>query len=178
MILFINGAFGVGKTTVAELLVKRIPNSLLYDAEEVGYFLQKILKPIDNPDDFQHLPMWRTLTVTTAQLLRLTYGRTLIMPMTIWHEPYFHEVMTGLRQVEPHLFHLCLTATAKTIRKRLRGRLMMPKAYAWCLQRVGPCVTAFQSPAFAIQIATDEKTPDELVAEILSLLHKQDMTEI
>ncbi len=140
MILFINGAFGVGKTTVAELLVKRIPNSLLYDAEEVGYFLQKILKPIDNPDDCQHLPMWRTLTVTTAQLLRLTYGRTLIMPMTI-----------------------CL---------------MMPKAYAWCLQRVGPCVTAFQSPAFAIQIATDEKTPDELVAEILSLLHKQDMTEI
>ena len=28
MIILINGSFGVGKTTVAELLVKRIPNSL------------------------------------------------------------------------------------------------------------------------------------------------------
>jgi broad-specificity NMP kinase len=27
MIIFINGAFGVGKTTVAELLVSRLPNS-------------------------------------------------------------------------------------------------------------------------------------------------------
>jgi deoxyadenosine/deoxycytidine kinase len=31
MILFINGSFRVGKTTVAEMLVKRISNSLLFD---------------------------------------------------------------------------------------------------------------------------------------------------
>lgn len=36
MIIFINGALGVGKTTVAELLVSRLSNSLLYDPEEVG----------------------------------------------------------------------------------------------------------------------------------------------
>jgi deoxyadenosine/deoxycytidine kinase len=28
MIILINGSFGIGKTTVAELLVNRIPNSL------------------------------------------------------------------------------------------------------------------------------------------------------
>ena len=31
MIILVNGSFGVGKTTVAELLVNRIPNSLLYE---------------------------------------------------------------------------------------------------------------------------------------------------
>jgi thymidylate kinase len=34
MIILINGSFGVGKTTVAELLVKRIPNSLPIPARE------------------------------------------------------------------------------------------------------------------------------------------------
>jgi len=35
VIIFINGSFGVGKTTVAEKLVSRLPDSLLYDPEEV-----------------------------------------------------------------------------------------------------------------------------------------------
>src|SRR5579863_6999232 len=103
MIIFINGAFGVGKTTLAELLVERVENSLLFDAEEVGICLSHIVQPIVAFDDFQDLPMWRTLTVETAKQLRQTYGRTLIMPMTIWHRPYFEEVMAGLRLHEDQL---------------------------------------------------------------------------
>src|SRR6266568_4231951 len=110
MILLINGAFGVGKTTVAEQLMKHLPNSLLFDTEEVGFFLRNIVRPIEKFEDFQDLSMWRRLTITTAQLLRQTYGRTLIMPMTIWYRHYFDEVIAGLRQFEPDLLHFCLTA--------------------------------------------------------------------
>jgi deoxyadenosine/deoxycytidine kinase len=66
MIIFINGSFGVGKSSVAELLIKKVPNSLLFDAEEIGYMLRKIYKHIDNPEDFQDFPAWRDLTVKTA----------------------------------------------------------------------------------------------------------------
>ena len=45
MIVFINGPFGVGKTTVAERLVGRLPGSLLFDAELVGSFLRRIVAP-------------------------------------------------------------------------------------------------------------------------------------
>jgi hypothetical protein len=170
MIIFINGSFGVGKTTVAELLVYRIPNSLLYDPEEVGSCLSNIVRPIDHIDDFQDLTMWRTLTITTAQLLKQTYERTLIIPMTIWYQPYFYEIISGFKQIEPDLFHFCLTAPAKTIYERLDGRRAThkPEAFAWICQRVEQCVDAFQSPTFAMQIVTDKKTPDEIASEILS----------
>jgi uridine kinase len=36
MIIMINGAFGAGKTTVANKLLKLMPNCMLYDPEEVG----------------------------------------------------------------------------------------------------------------------------------------------
>ena len=167
MILFINGSFGVGKTTVAEMLVRHVSNSLLFDAEEVGFFLRNIVRPIESFDDFQDLPMWRTLTISTALLLKKTYGRTLIMPMTIWHRPYFDEVMSGLRQFEPHLYHFCLTASAETIRQRLENRPDSQQAYNWISERIERCVSAFQSPAFAMQIASDDKTPEQIVAEIM-----------
>ncbi|MEO6893276.1 MAG: AAA family ATPase [Ktedonobacteraceae bacterium] len=170
MIIFINGAFGVGKTTVAEQLVARIPNSLLFDAEEVGGFLRTVLKPIDNTDDFQHLPMWRTLTITTARLLKETYGRHLVMPMTIWHRPYFDEIIGGLRAIEPDFYHFCLTATEKTLYERLQARGDSPEVFRWCWKQDEQCLAAFQSPAFAVHIATDDASPTALMAEILGAI--------
>jgi hypothetical protein len=172
MIIFVNGAFGAGKSTTAELLVSRIPHSLLFDAEEVGYFLRNIVGPIEIFDDFQDLPLWRMLTITTTKMLLETYNRTLIMPMTIWYEPYFDEIMTGLRQFEPELFHFCLTAKKETLLERLEGRPHSPEAFAWCGERIDRCIAAFQSPKFAVQIETDQQTPEEVVKEILSIMRR------
>jgi hypothetical protein len=41
-----------------------------------------------------------------------------------------------------------------------------PEVFAWICQRVERCVDAFQSPTFATQIVTDDKTPDEIASEI------------
>jgi hypothetical protein len=170
MIIFINGAFGVGKTTLAEQLVERIENSLLFDAEDVGICLSHIVQPIEAFDDFQDLPMWRTLTIETARQLKQTYRRTLIMPMTIWHRPYFEEVMAGLRQDEDQLYHFCLTASAETIAVRLHLRNYFPETHAFSYEHIEPCVAAFKSPLFAMQLDTEEKTPEELAKEIQGCL--------
>ena len=175
MIILINGSFGVGKTTVAELLVKRIPNSLLYDPEVVGSCLSHVVRPFEQFEDFQDLPMWRTLTITTAQLLKQTYKRTLVVPMTLWYEPYFHEIISGLKQFEPDLLHFCLTASAQTIFERLEVRRSehTQEDYSWICQRVEGCVDAFQSAAFAMHIGTERRIPDEIASEILNHLHKE-----
>lgn len=168
MMLFINGSFGVGKTAVAERLVARLPGSLLYDPELVGASLRRIVQAIDSPEDFQDIPLWRPLTVATARMLRETYERDLIIPMTIWRADYFEEIVGTLRRSEPELYHFCLTARAETIYARLRERGAEPGWWEW--ERVERCVNAFHSPFFARHLPTDDKTLEEIVQEILAVV--------
>ncbi len=170
MIIFINGAFGVGKTTTAELLAARLPNSLFFDAEMVGYFLRRIIPASEQPDDFQNLPMWRTLTIATAHQLRQNYGWTLVMPMSIWHRPYFDEILGGLRAAGEEIHHFCLTATMETLEARIRAS---NEAIEWRLAHAERCIAAFQTPAFATQVPTDGKTPETIVEKILARLPRE-----
>jgi len=92
--------------------------------------------------------------------------------MTVWYEPYFREIMHGLRQFEPDLLHVCLTARAETIFARLQGRRHEHTAenYRWINQRIERCVQAFQSPTFAVSVATDGHTPEEIANSIVAFL--------
>lgn len=171
MIIMINGSFAVGKTTVAEMLVQRLYHSLLYDPEIVGYGLRHIVAPIETFSDFQDLTAWRPLVVETARVLKQVYGRTLVVPMTLWHRPYFEEIYDGLHQVDPHLYHFCLTARKETLLGRLAQREHTEQALTWIQERIERCVPAFASPAFQVQIATDEKTPEGVVEEILGRIN-------
>lgn len=169
MIILINGSFAVGKTTTAELLVQRLYHSMLYDPEMVGAWLAAIVRPVESFTDFQNLTAWRPLVVETARVLKRVYGRTLVVPMTLWHRPYFEEIVDGLRQVDPHLYHFCLTASLETLSRRLAERQHghTKESLSWIQERFQRCVAAFESPAFAVQIATDEKSPEEIVEEII-----------
>jgi adenylate kinase family enzyme len=64
MIVWINGAFGAGKTTTAALVQERLPGSRVFDPEYVGFMLRAV---VDVPTgDFQDLRVWRRLAVQTA----------------------------------------------------------------------------------------------------------------
>lgn len=169
MIIFINGTFGSGKTTVAELLVKALPNSMLYDPEEIGVAVRTILQPIDQQDDFQHYPLWRKLTVYAAGELREKYGRDLVIPMTIWREQYFREVTDGLRALGSNFHHFCLTASVATVHERLNTRGQQQPG-SWSHQQALEAVPALESPLFAQHIRTEDKTPTEIVKIILATL--------
>ncbi len=167
MTVFVNGPFGVGKTTAAERLVAGLPDSLLFDAELVGQFLRRIVTPIENPADFQDLVLWRSLTVETARQLGTTYGRTLIMPMTIWRPDYLREVVGGLRAAVPEVHHFTLTATSATLEARIR---LSGEAIDWRLAYLDRCTVALAAPQFATHIATDDRAPDEVAEVILARL--------
>jgi hypothetical protein len=170
VIIMLNGSFASGKSTVAELLVKRLYHSMLYDPEMVGYGLRPIIQPVETVSDFQDLTIWRPLVVETARQLKRVYGRTLVVPMTLWHRPYFEEIVAGLREIDPHLYHFCLTASRETLLQRLARREHTDEAHAWIQERIEYCVPAFESPAFRTHIPTDAQTPEEIVETILALI--------
>jgi hypothetical protein len=97
VIIWINGGFGAGKTTLAQELHRRLPDAVVYDPEDVGLMLWKWLPP---GGDFQHLPSWRELVVATALSLRRHHAQTLIVPMSLIRDAYRAEILGGLTGVD------------------------------------------------------------------------------
>ena len=83
MVVFINGSFGIGKTTVSRLLAAQLPGSLILDPEPMGIALMH-LAAIGAPrkDDFQDLAAWRWLSARAIRLARKFRG-TVIVPMAL-----------------------------------------------------------------------------------------------
>ncbi|MBM7601056.1 deoxyadenosine/deoxycytidine kinase [Virgibacillus halotolerans] len=158
MIIMINGAFGVGKTTIANELLKEIKNSMIYDPEEVGFMLRNIIpehtKRLETETgDFQDLHLWKELTVKVADLLITKYQNHLIVPMTIRNPNYFHYIINGFKNIDKQTYHFCLTASQDTIYERLRER--GEEEGNWCFQQTEKCLNAFKENNFREYIDTE-----------------------
>ena len=108
VIIWINGGFGAGKTTLAEELHRRLPDAVVYHPEDVGLMLWKWMRP---NGDFQHLPSWRELVVATALSLRRHHADTLIVPMSLIRDAYRAEILGGLADAGEEVLHVFLEAT-------------------------------------------------------------------
>lgn len=62
MILWVNGAYGIGKTSVCNELQNRLPVSHLFDPEAIGDVIRNVLPLSLWKDDFQDYPFWRRAT--------------------------------------------------------------------------------------------------------------------
>lgn len=124
MIIFLNGPFGGGKTSVAEVLLTRIPESLLFDPEEVGFMVRAILPGREK--DFQDLPPWRPLVAATAAEVLAYAGGPLIAPMSLLHRDYATEIFSALDKRGIAVHHILLHADPATVRERITGHQMFP----------------------------------------------------
>jgi hypothetical protein len=167
VIVFINGPFGVGKTTVAKLLVRKTPNSVIYDPEMIGYVLKRALGPFKKVDDYQDYALWPTLVVGGARLLRKASLRTLVIPMTVWRRDYFDPIISGLRRVDPDLLCFKLTVPRNVLMDRISSDTEDRGAYAWRASHAEICVEALRDPAFGTEMRTDELMPVEVADMIL-----------
>ena len=140
VIIWINGGFGAGKTTLAEELHRRLPDAVVYNPEDVGIMLWKWMRP---NDDFQDLPSWRELVVATALSLRRHHAETLIVPMSLIRDAYRAEILGGLADAGEEVLHVFLEVDAGVLRERVNARVGIPanpganqSAREWALSRV------------------------------------------
>lgn len=166
-VIWLNGAFGAGKTTIARALAAQVPEALLLDPEGLGMLLREVVPPALRPSgDFQDLPLWRRLTRATLDGLLADYGRPLIVPMTLARADYFEETVGALRRSGTRVHHFTLLASRATLRRRLLLRPAWPGSTLWALGQVERCVAALQAPLFGEHLATDGVSIDALVATI------------
>jgi hypothetical protein len=162
-IVWINGCFGVGKTTVAQRLVATWPGAVLFDPELVGTLLRMTLPPDQQMGDYQDMPLWRELTVTIASALARGTVKPIVIPMTLVVPHYFDEIVGGLLRRGIAVTHLTLVASRATIEARLRQR---PDTTDWPVAQIDRCLTALKEPRFASSISTEGRSVDQVVAAV------------
>jgi thymidylate kinase len=159
VILLINGAFGVGKTTAARWLTRRLPGSALYDPEHVGFLLRLLGS---RQPDFQQDPRWARHVVRGARILSV-FRRTLVVPMTLWRADVHDEIVGRLRRFAT-VVCVRLTASARVLNDRIE-RDAGP-AREWRRAHVERCLLAFADPRFGVEIATDGLDADAVALRI------------
>jgi hypothetical protein len=168
MVVFINGSFGIGKTTVARLLAPQLPNSAVFDPEPVGLVLSRlalVLPLRERTDDFQDLVSWRRASVR-AIALALRFRRTVIVPMTFSNVGYLGEFLSHFRGRAVPTRHYCLTAPHCVVLERLQSREGRQRANQWVLRRSAECCAAHEAPEFAEHIPTADHSALAVANEI------------
>lgn len=174
MIIWLNGGFGAGKTTLAEELRRRVSGAVVYDPEDVGLMLWKWLEP---NGDFQDLPSWRELVVATAVSLCRHHADTLIVPMSLIRDAYREEILGGLTDAGEEVVHVFLDADGDVLRARLDARGGPPdspgsnqSAREWAFSRVDAAIAAtVRQPAGTVVLRSDRLSPAELADEVLAV---------
>jgi hypothetical protein len=119
VIIWLNGTHGAGKTTTSTLVQQLVPDSRVFDAEQVGGTLMSISPGLPPTGNFQDWPPWRPLVVETAYRVLDYVGGTLVIPMTVLVEQYWREISTGLAEHGIPVRHFLLHADQATLRTRI-----------------------------------------------------------
>ncbi len=164
MIIWINGAFGSGKTNVAYELNRRVANSYVYDPEEIGYFIRDNIPKELKLSDFQDFNIWRDFNYQMLEYINSQYDGIIIVPMTITNNIYYNEILERLRQDNVDIKHFTLMASKETLINRLRKR--GDGKNSWAAKQIDRCINALADPAFKEHINTDKMTIYEVVEYI------------
>ncbi|MBU5593509.1 AAA family ATPase [Clostridium sp. MSJ-4] len=165
MIIWINGAFGAGKTQTAFELHRRIENSFVYDPENLGSFISKnIPSSIKKKGDFQDYEVWRELNFSLIKYIEDKYDGVLIIPMTIVNPKYFNEIVGSLKSHGITVKHYALMASKETLLKRLKSR--GDGANSWGAQQIDRCLEGLAKEVFQSHIDTEDMSIDEVVEKI------------
>lgn len=175
MIIWINGAFGAGKTSVADILVQQIDNAVIFDPEGIGYVIQKTF-PDAREMDYQDLPMWRRLVIQFIADAKDQFPSPLIIPMTLVVPDYIDEIFSSLTTSELNFHHFFLEADKEELQRRITNQVIVEtdqerdeEVRQWRLAQIDRCCKASaHMPEGTIFLDTNSNSPDQLVQLILA----------
>lgn len=173
LIIWVNGAFGGGKTTLTEELHRRLPDAVIFDPEYVGSVLT-LASP--HQRDFQDLPSWRHLVTEHALTLRRFHAATLIVPMTLVNRQYFDEIIGTLREAGEKVLRVFLDVPADVLEPRIKAQVLCPgdperddSARQFRLKNIGRCVAAAkEQPEGTVMLRSDLMNPSQLADAVLA----------
>ena len=93
------------------------------------------------------------------------YTGDIIVPMTVYNETIFADLIGELRRDNIPLYHFQLEVSNETIITRLQER--DPESIQWGISRVDEIITGFERIPQREKIVNEERAVEEVVGEIM-----------
>ncbi|NEE14158.1 tunicamycin resistance protein [Streptomyces sp. SID7499] len=176
LLVWINGPFGAGKSTVTDELSRAAGEVIVFDPEEVGFHLRTWV-PLPASGDFQDLACWRDVVGQTCAAFARHYpSRLLLVPMTVVNDDYRQEIFDILRKSTDQVLHVWLSVTRQTLADRITHQVIWPddperdaEVRAWRLAQIDGAMTAeSRLGADTVVLPTDDTRPRQLAERILA----------
>ncbi|MCL2404426.1 MAG: AAA family ATPase [Defluviitaleaceae bacterium] len=170
MIIWVNGAFGSGKSTTAVKLQKLLSGSHIYDPEEAGFFIRDNVPKTMLKDDFQDIPLWREINYKMLRTMSEGHNGDIIVPMTLINPEYYHDIIGRLTaegvDVRHFILYLDKNMLAKRLRKRASGFIHREK---FALDSIDCCIHSYDNYITETKIMAHSKSADDIALEIVNL---------
>ncbi len=167
MIIWINGSFGAGKTTLSKVLLDHIPDSIIYDPEQVGFVIHRAV-PESREIDFQTFAIWRRLVIDFAKGFQTQFDKNLIIPMTLVVPEYQRQIFKALYDTKNGFHHFYLDIEESLLRERISNQKdMSEETNNWRLAQVERCLKAKSTmPDDTIFLNSGMLTPEKLAVRV------------
>ncbi|MFD5564853.1 NUDIX hydrolase [Kitasatospora griseola] len=124
MIVWVNGAFGAGKTSACRELAGLLPGSVLFEPDAVEALLRATLPPGRRAEVAvpQELPAWRRLVTETAAALADETAGPVLVPITLLRQEHRDEIFGSLAGRGLAVHHVVLDPVETILRARIATR--------------------------------------------------------
>lgn len=178
MIIWIDGPFGAGKTTLATRLCEKRSDLLVLDPEEIGYVVKTVVA-MPPSGNYQDLPFWRRLTVQAIAELRDHYPQDIAVPMTLLNPAHRDEIFSAVRSIDSSFIHFYLNVDREILCERIVGQSMHPdesrneQIRTWRLAQVESCLSAKASLTHETRILDSGRHDPDTLADIVLRVMKR-----
>lgn len=165
MIIWINGPYGVGKSTLAEELCGKLPMSFTFDAELVGDAVRENMPRQFYKETYEEFPLWHELCVRLLAELNRTYDGNIFVPMTLKRAGSYGAVIERLRASGVPAAVVMLDADPGTVHDRILRR--GEEEDCWCMQQIPGCLEAQRDFPCDLRLDTTGRTVDALAEDVI-----------
>ena len=164
MIIWISGAYGVGKSTLADAMAAKINNVLIFDAEEVGNAVRGSYPGCPYGYIFEDYPLWGEFCYMLLKDVHEKFHKDILVPMTLLRKDSYG-IIDKLNRDGIDTRLIVLEAGYQTVRDRILSR--GEEEGCWCIENIEPAISGCTALP-GTHIRTDGKTVDELCDEVLN----------